>query len=108
MPGVSRYGFVASASRSLRPLPIVLPLCLLQHGRLVEGARVARTPAPAVHLGDEVADHPVEQVRLLEIDGVAGGGKYRQPRRRAYALDEDGRIQAVVVLVARHHVQRYL
>src|SRR6202035_5842629 len=69
---------------------------------------VAWAPAAAVDLREELTGDSVEQIDLLEVDGMSGRGNNRQPRRGTDALDEKRWIDAVAVLVARDHVQRHL
>src|ERR1035437_4995094 len=77
----------------------------LRHRRFVERARVARLPAARIDLRQELCRDAIEKIRLFEIDRVSGARDHRQPRRWADALDENSRLEAIIVLVATDHVQ---
>src|SRR3984893_11254994 len=67
--------------------------------RALDRARIALAPLSTLDRGQEPADHFVENVWVLEIDGVARARQDRQAGRRDRALEHQGRLKAAFVLV---------
>ena len=53
-------------------------------------------------------DVPVEQVRLFQVDCVAGLREYHQTRPRDGTLHEDGGIDAMFIFIPDHNEGRDL
>jgi hypothetical protein len=52
-------------------------------------ARIARQPAARLDLGDEFGQQRIERRWLLEIEGMACFGEYREAASRNRLLQED-------------------
>src|ERR1700676_4557152 len=105
--GRARQSWPTCCVATVGPIGAAPRPSFLEQVGFIERAWVAGAPAAAVDLCEELTSDSVEQIDLLEVDGMAGRGKNRQPRRGTDPLDEKRWIDTVVVLVARDHVQRH-
>src|SRR4051812_19455614 len=71
-----------------------------------ERARVARRGAALVDQGEELEERPVERLRVLDVDGMAGARQHHQAGVADAALHEERGLEARVVLVARDDERR--
>src|ERR1700688_3201110 len=97
-PAASARLSASRPTRSARPSPALFDAENAARHR----ARIAQPPAPVLDGMEEFGDGPVEGLRLLEIDGVAGLGNDQQARARDRALHQEAGLEAGLVLVPGH------
>src|SRR5258706_12193829 len=81
-------------------LSLRLRLAVRAPDRRRSGMRVARRPAPGLHLVQEILEQAVEERGLLEIDRVPALRQDREPRFRDAALHEQAHFEARLLFVS--------